>query len=142
MQDIATEPAAELGAESPLEPRRPSRRGSRLALSAFFVGAGINHFRNPRFYEAIVPPSLKDDAGLVVQASGVAELIGGLAVLVPATRRLSGLWLIALLAAVFPANLYMAREPEHFKKIPRWALYARLPLQPLAMLWAWKATRG
>ncbi len=141
MPDSATETAAE-SAVPPPRSRRSSRRGSRLALSAFFVGAGVNHFRNPRFYEAIVPPSLKDDAGLIVQASGVAELIGGVAVLVPATRRLSGLWLIALLAAVFPANLYMAREPEQFKKIPRWALYARLPLQPLAMLWAWKATRG
>ena len=75
------------------------------------------------------------------EPSGVAEVIGGLAVLVPATRRLSGLWLVALLAAVFPANLYMAREPERFSKVPRWALYARLPLQPLCMLWAWKATR-
>jgi uncharacterized membrane protein len=46
-----------------------------------------------------------------------------------------------LLAAVFPANLYMAREPQRFARIPRWALYARLPLQPLMMLWAWRATR-
>jgi uncharacterized membrane protein len=51
------------------------------------------------------------------------------------------LGLIALLAAVFPANVYMAREPQHFRKIPRWALYARLPLQPLLVLWAWRATR-
>jgi uncharacterized membrane protein len=49
--------------------------------------------------------------------------------------------LIALLAAVFPANLYMAREPERFARVPRWALYARLPLQPLMMWWAWRATR-
>jgi uncharacterized membrane protein len=62
-------------------------------------------------------------------------------VLLPFTRRLSGLSLIALLAAVFPANLYMAREPERFRKVPPWALYARLPLQPLMMIWAWKATR-
>jgi uncharacterized membrane protein len=67
--------------------------------------------------------------------------VGGLGVLLPRTRRLSGLWLVALLAAVFPANLYMAREPERFKRMPRWALFARLPLQPLMMAWAWKATR-
>jgi uncharacterized membrane protein len=36
----------------------------------------------------------------------------------------------------------MARAPERFGKIPRWALYGRLPLQPLMMLWVWKATRG
>jgi uncharacterized membrane protein len=114
---------------------------SRGALAAFFLAAGVNHFRSPRFYEAIVPPSLQHDAKRVVQISGVAELAGGLGVLLPGTRRLSGLALVALLAAIFPANLYMAREPEHFKRIPRWALYARLPLQPMMMLWAWRATR-
>ena len=138
MPDSA-EPVEQLQLES--DQPRPSRRLSRLMLSLFWVGAGINHFVNPRFYEAIVPPSLKDDAAGVVKWSGVAELVGGVGVLLPATRRISGIWLIGVLAAVFPANIYMAREPEHFKQVPRWALYARLPLQPLCMLWAWKATR-
>jgi uncharacterized membrane protein len=124
-----------------LESARP-KRASRRLLAAFFVVAGVNHFVNPRYYEAIVPPSLKDDRARVVQISGLAELAGGLGVLIPSMRRLSGLGLIALLAAVFPANLYMASEPERFKKIPRWALYARLPLQPLMMLWAWRATNS
>lgn len=117
------------------------RSASRRLLAAFWVAAGVNHFVNPRFYEAIVPPSLRHEKERVVLLSGVAEVLGGLGVMLPFTRRLSGVGLIALLAAVFPANLYMAREPEHFKNIPRWALYARLPLQPLMMLWAWKATR-
>jgi uncharacterized membrane protein len=125
--------------EAELSGRRSGR--SRGMLAAFFLAGGINHFVNPRFYEAIVPPRLKPDARRVVQVSGVAEVAGGLGVLIPLTRRLSGLGLIALLAAVFPANLYMAREPESFKRVPRWALYARLPLQPLMMLWAWRATR-
>jgi uncharacterized membrane protein len=110
-------------------------------LGNVFILAGVNHFVIPRAYEAIVPPSLRGRARLVVQASGVAEILGGVGVLVPATRRVSGFGLIALLAAVFPANLYMAREPERFRKIPRWALFARLPLQPLMMWWAWRATR-
>jgi len=114
---------------------------SRKLLAAFFMGAGVNHFVSARFYRAIVPPALQDDATRVVQVSGVAELLGGIGVLLPRTRRLSGVALIALLAAVFPANLYMAREPERFKSVPRWALYARLPLQPLMMWWAWRATR-
>ncbi len=126
--------AAELAAEQ-------EGRVSRRLLGAFFVAAGINHFVNPRYYEAIVPPSLADEKQLVVQASGVAEVLGGLGVLVPSLRRPAGVYLIALLAAIFPANLYMAREPERFERIPRWALYARLPLQPLMMLWAWRATR-
>ena len=120
----------------------PKGRGiSRALLGLFWIGSGVNHFVSPRFYEAIVPPSLQKRSRLVVQASGVAEVAGGVAVFIPGVRRLSGLWLIGVLLAVFPANIYMAREPERFKSIPRWALYARLPLQPLAMLWAWRATR-
>jgi uncharacterized membrane protein len=118
-----------------------SRSKSRMALALFFVGAGVNHFAIPRTYERIVPPGMKGRAKLLVQVSGVAEVAGGLGVLLPRTRRLSGLGLVALLAAVFPSNLYMAREPESFPKIPRAALYGRLPLQPLMMLWAWRATR-
>ena len=115
---------------------------SRRLLAAFFIGSGVNHFVLPGFYELIVPPRLKGDAARLVQVTGVAEMAGGAGVLLPATRRLAGLALIALLAGVFPANLYMAGAPERFGKIPRWALYARLPLQPLMMLWVWKATRG
>lgn len=114
---------------------------SRVLLGGLFIAAGVNHFRIPRAYEAIVPPRLRGEAKRVVALSGVAEVAGGLGVLVPSTRRLSGLWLIGLLAAVFPANLYMARTPERFRRIPPWALYARLALQPLMMWWAWRATR-
>jgi uncharacterized membrane protein len=121
--------------------RTPERTVSRRLLAAFFIASGVNHFVMPRAYEQIVPPSLQGDAGRVVELSGVAEIVGGLAVLTPRTRHLAGPALIALLAAIFPANLYMARTPERFRKLPRWALYARLPLQPLMMWWAWRATR-
>jgi uncharacterized membrane protein len=105
-----------------------------------FLGAGVNHFAVPRAYRRIVPPSFGDPARLVV-LSGVAEIAGGLGFLLPRTRRLAGLGLIALLVAVFPANLYMAGNPERFRRIRRWALYARLPLQPLMMWWVWRAAR-
>jgi uncharacterized membrane protein len=119
---------------------RRSGRSTRV-LGVVFLGAGVNHFAMPRAYRRIVPPSLKGSAGAVVAASGVAEIACGFGVLLPWTRRAAGVGLIALLAAVFPANLYMARSPREFPKIPRWALYARLPLQPLMMWWAWSATR-
>ena len=118
---------------------------SRALLAAFFSSAGVLHFVKPRGYEAIVPPGIpKKEA---VQVSGVAELLGGLAVLHPATRP-AGRWgLLALLLAVFPANVHMAVNPEQVpglskSKIPGWALWARLPLQPLMMLWVWRATEG
>jgi uncharacterized membrane protein len=114
---------------------------SERPLALFFLAAGVNHFVMPRAYEGIVPPRLHEHRALVVQASGVAELAAGVGVLVPRTRRVAGVGLVLLLAAIFPANLHMAREPERLPRIPRWALYARLPLQPLMMLWAWRVTR-
>ena len=62
------------------------KRISRALLGAFWIGAGVNHFVSPRFYEAIVPPSLKKHSRLVVQASGVAEVAGGAAVFIPGAQ--------------------------------------------------------
>jgi uncharacterized membrane protein len=117
------------------------RRSSPHLLAAFFIASGANHFVSGRAYRRIVPPRLQGQARMVVHVSGVAEVLGGAGVLLPRTRRIAGVCLIALLAAVFPANLYMAREPERFRRLPRWALYGRLPVQPLMMWWAWRATR-
>jgi uncharacterized membrane protein len=142
MSSDEQEPAQQDPAEHGPGEREPAAGGrSRRLLAAAFIGAGVNHFVMPRPYEQIVPPSMRRDARRLVVISGVAEIAGGVGVLLPWTRRLAGVGLIALLAAVFPANVHMAREPERFRRIPRWALYGRLPLQPLMMLWAWRATR-
>jgi len=116
-------------------------RSQRL-LSLFFIGAGVNHFATPGFYRRIVPPGFGDPE-TVVQASGVAEIVAGVAVLMPATRRASGWGLVALLLAIFPANIHMAMNPKHSGfRLPRVLLWLRLPLQPLMMWWAWSATRS
>jgi uncharacterized membrane protein len=119
---------------------------SRAGLAAFFTLAGAMHFLRPRFYEAMAPPSLQAQKKGIVAVSGVAEIAGAAMVLHPTSRRLGRWWLLALLVAVFPANVHMAVNPEQvpgldLRKTPRWALWARLPLQPLAMLWVWRATR-
>jgi uncharacterized membrane protein len=109
-------------------------------LGLVYVLAGLNHFRSPRTYEAIMPPELPAHTELVL-ASGVAEIAGGLAVLHPRTRRLGGLWLVATLLAVFPANVHMAVRAERYPGVPAWLLWARLPLQAVLVWWAWAATR-
>ncbi len=116
-------------------------RLSRTALAAFFSFAGTMHFVRPLPYEAIVPPPFPKREAVAI--SGVAEIVGGIAVLHPATRRAGRWWLLGLLLAIFPANIWMAVSPEKIPgvgRIPRWALWARLPLQLLAMLWVWRAT--
>ena len=122
--------------------RSPVRRIFRCLLAVAFVLAGANHFRNPDFYVAIMPPYLPAHLELVY-LSGVCEILGGLAALLPRTRALAGWGLIALLLAVYPANIHMALNPEPFVAdgMPLWALYVRLPLQFVAMAWAYWATR-
>ncbi len=84
-------------------------------------------------FEAIVPPALPAP-GVLVAVSGAAEVLGGVGLLVPGVRAAAGVGLILLLAAVFPANVFMARHADRFRRIaPRWALWARLPLQPVLM---------
>jgi uncharacterized membrane protein len=117
---------------------------SQRALAGFFLLAGSMHFIRPRAYEAIVPPSVPRHRETVI-VSGIAEIAGAVAVIPAPTRRFARWWLIGLLAAVFPANVNMAVNPElvrglDMNRIPRWALWARLPLQPLMMLWVWRAT--
>jgi uncharacterized membrane protein len=118
----------------------------RSSVAAFFAFTGTMHFLRPRFFEAIVPPAIEARKQEAVAVSGAAEIAGAVLILHPASRRLGRWWLLALLLAVFPANIHMAVNPEQIRgldmrKFPRWALWARLPLQPLAMLWVWQATR-
>ena len=82
-----------------------------VLLAIFFAAAGINHFAHPALSARIVPPWLPARA-LLVQISGVFEILGGIGMLLPKTRRFSGVGLIALLVAVFPANLQMALHPS------------------------------
>lgn len=100
------------------------------------------HFVIPKVYKRIVPPYLPAPEALVY-ASGVAEIAGGAGLMVPATRRRAGWWLIATLIAIFPANLYMAQHPDEFPEIPggRPALLARLPGQALFIAWVLRAMR-
>ncbi len=95
--------------------------------------AGANHFMNPAPYLAMMPLWLPAPAELVI-VSGVVEMAGGLGVLIPPLRRAAAWGLIALLLAVFPANLQVALHGWPGVDLPRWALWLRLPLQPL-MIW-------
>ena len=110
----------------------------RRSLAAFWVLAGAMHFVRPKFYDAIMPPPLDRHARAVTYVSGVAELAGGLAVAAGATR-FARWWLLATLAAVYPANVWMALQPDRFSHLPRWGLYARLPVQ---LLFAWHIVKG
>ncbi len=96
----------------------------------FFVVAGSFHFVKPELYLQIMPPYLPAPE-LLVAVSGLAEIAGGIGLLIRPLRRAAGWGLIALLIAIFPANIYMLQHPGQFKVAP-WILWARLPLQAVS----------
>ena len=112
---------------------------SLFGLSVFFVYFGIDHFINPDFYLSIMPPAFPLHAE-AVYISGFFEILGGICVLIPSLRKLAGWGLIALLVSVYPANIYMAINPEAFPEISIGLLYFRLPLQFLFIYWAYSIT--
>ena len=113
---------------------------TRFVFGAAFVVAGLNHFRNPGFYVGIMPPYLPWPLALVY-LSGVAEAVLGALLLFPRWAVMAAWGLVALLVAVFPANLHMARHPELYPSIAPAALLLRLPLQGLLVAWAYWYTR-
>ena len=109
-------------------------------MGLFYVAAGMNHFVKPDFYLGMMPGYLPWHLELVY-LSGVAEIALGIAVLVPRLRVLAAWGIIALLLAVFPANVHMAVEQIRIGDLdPVWN-WARLPLQGLLIVWAWWYTR-
>lgn len=129
-KSIEHKPVAASGAsDAPAAEKRCSRPNAvQLAVAAIFTTTGVLHFIAEKFFIAIVPKKLPQPR-LMVQVSGAAELLGALGILIPGTRKLAGKGLLALLAAVYPANVNMAVNSHEFKQIPKWALWARLPLQ-------------
>lgn len=118
-----------------------------VLLGVTFVFAGVMHFVVPGFYEQIVPPQLPLRHAIVI-VSGLAEIALGVGVLVPKTRRLSAWGLVALLVAVFPANVYMATSGVQLEGLPSFmsqptptARWVRLPFQAVFLAWAWLFTR-
>ena len=103
-------------------------------IAIFFVGAGSNHFLNPSPYLSMMPSYLPWHYSLV-WLSGVAEICGGVGILIRSVKLLAGWGLIALLIAVFPANLNVAINGWPGVDIPKWSLWARLPFQ-IIMIWA------
>lgn len=93
-----------------------------------FVFAGALHFTHAEYYLKIMPPVLPAPLFLVY-LSGVFEVGLGVLLLIPKYMRRAAYGLIALLIAVFPANIYMAANPQIFSQFSPAALYARLPLQ-------------
>jgi len=113
---------------------------SRYLYGLLFILAGLNHFANTELYVGIMPAYLPWPLALVY-LSGVAEVVLGALLCFRPCAAWAAWGLIALLIAVFPANLNMALHPERWPSLPQLGLWLRLPLQGLLIAWAYWYTR-
>jgi uncharacterized membrane protein len=113
---------------------------SLYAMAAFFAAAGLGHFIFTKFFLRIMPPYIPWHKP-IVYLSGLVEIgLAGL-LLIPHYRVWAAWGIIALLLAVFPANLYHLTSGGAGMRIPQWALVMRLPLQFVLIGWAFWHTR-
>ncbi len=103
------------------------------------IGVGTMHFVKPDFFLKIVPPYLPLPE-VLVSVSGICEIVLGLLLLVPRYSHLAAWGIIALLIAVFPANVYLYRNQDIVPASPLVHL-VRLLLQGVFILWAYWHTQ-
>ena len=119
------------------------KRGLLWLMGCFYVFAGTGHFAKPEFYLPMMPRSLPYPVALIY-LSGFAEIGLGVAVLVPRLRRLAAWGIIALLIAVFPANVHIALHDVPLfgatEGLGAWN-WVRLPFQAVLIAWAYWYTK-
>ena len=126
--------------EPRLQRREKIRRRLRNGLGAFFIVAGAAHFLAPHLYDPMMPGWIAAEAHRpLIYLSGAAEVAGGVGVLTSRFRRAAGWGLIALLLAIFPANLHVALDPVAGSDfgVSQTVLWLRLPFQALFIMWVW-----
>ncbi|SEO80945.1 Uncharacterized membrane protein [Flavobacterium sp. CF108] len=108
-------------------------------MAILYILAGFNHFRKPGMYIKIIPPFFKNPK-ILNTLSGIAEVVLGVLLMFSLTTQYAAWGIIALLIAIFPANLYMFQNKKASFGLPKWILFVRLPLQVVLMVWAFQYT--
>jgi len=105
-------------------------------MALLYIIAGLNHFRTPRLYHKIIPPYFPNPKTLNILC-GCAEVVLGIALCIPTASKYAAWGIIALLIAVFPANIYMYLNDDAGLGIPSWLRFIRLPFQLVLLYWAY-----
>ena len=100
-------------------------------MAYFYINVGVKHFTDPNWFMHIMPPYLPFHIELVY-ISGFFEVLLGILLVIPKTRKIASYGLVLLLIAVYPANIYLAFNETAQQKIgisSFLASWIRLPLQ-------------
>ncbi|RRJ92585.1 DoxX family protein [Flavobacterium macacae] len=104
-------------------------------MASIYILAGLNHFRKPKIYERIIPPYLAH-AKLLNIVSGFAEIVFGVALMIPAFSIIGAWGIILLLVAFFTVHIYMLQDKKAGFGLPKGLLWLRIPLQFVLIYWA------
>ena len=113
------------------------KKTTMFVMSFFYISVGINHFQNPTWFIQIVPPYLEKVDLELVYLSGVCEVVFGILILFKKTRLYAAWGLIITLAAVFPANIYLAQTNGFAMETTPMIAWYRLPFQSLFIVLAY-----
>ncbi len=121
----------------------PWKLAGKCVFAAVFVVAGVAHFAATDFFLKIMPPYIPFHREVVL-LSGAIEVALGILLLIPRTSGLAAWGLVALLIAVFPANIYAYQHRDQFTPFPHSDLVhlLRLPFQGVLIYWAYSYTGG
>jgi uncharacterized membrane protein len=117
-----------------------AKKISLYGMAVLYILAGVNHFISPGFYQKIMPPWLPQHDWLISISGGI-EIVLGLLLLPRFTRRIAGWGIIALLIAIFPANIQMMLNYQSEHNPWLWIAVLRLPLQLVLIGWAYGFTK-
>ena len=105
-------------------------------MAALYILAGLNHFRVPKIYTKIIPPLFPAPKVLNILA-GLAEIVLGILLCFPSATSYAALGIMALLIAIFPANMYMYLNDNVSLGLSKTIRFIRLPLQIVLLYWAY-----
>lgn len=105
-------------------------------MPIIYVAAGVMHFIKPKTYMRIMPSYLPNHK-LLVYVSGIAEIVLGIALCIPALKTVAVYGIIAMLVVFLLVHFYMLSSEKASAGIPKWILILRIPLQFGLMYWAW-----
>ena len=110
------------------------------AMSALYLLAGLNHFRNPNVYLPMMPPWIPAHKVMIL-LSGAAEVVFGVLLLWESTRPFAAWGIILMLIVFYAVHIYMYQVRNTvFAKIPNAIIIGRLPLQLVLIFWAYLHT--
>jgi uncharacterized membrane protein len=116
---------------------------SLIIMAGLYIVAGVFHFAHHASYLKMMPAYLGDDSngifsksGLIC-ISGLIEILLGILVLIPFTRKFAAISIIVMLISFFPVNIFLLSSHGNGLDVGMWFLWLRIPLQFVLMYWAW-----